>query len=122
MNEQDLEKQIGQYAELAKDKNIDAAILVINSLQQTSDQISGRQKRWAYLSSLGFPPVGFLWAGWFMLGDKSDKKSTAIICLVLTIISGIIFLLFTQALFTSSGVSPEQIQTINPQDIKQLIN
>jgi hypothetical protein len=121
MSDEKLEQIVAEYADLAKDKNIDASALLINALEQEDvNKISTSTKRWAYLISIGVPPLGLLFAAWFYFGDKSDGKSTAIACTILTIVSGIISLLLIKAIFSGSGVSPEQIQQIKPTDIYEL--
>jgi hypothetical protein len=116
MNEEKLEKQIEQYRELAKkDKKIDVASLMLNALQQhEANLIPIKQKRWAYLISLGIPPVGFLFALNFLLSDKDDRNSTALMCVILTVVSVILAILIGKAMF-STGVS-----TLKPSDLQGL--
>ncbi len=123
MNEQKLEEQFKQYQELAKgDKNIDVAKLMLTALQtQNANLISTKQKRWAYLISLGVPPFGLIFAIKFYLSGKDDGKQAAIICVALTIFSILIFWLIARSLISSSGVSLDQIQQIKPNDIQQLL-
>lgn len=121
MSDEKLEQIVTEYAALAKDENIDTSALLINALeQQEQNKISSGTKRWAYLISIGLPPLGLLFAAWFYFSDKDDGQSTAIACLILTAISGIISILLIKAIFSGSGVSPEQIQQIKPADIYEL--
>lgn len=122
MSDEKLEEIVTEYAALAKeDKNIDASALLINALeQQNQNKLSPSIKRWAYLISIGLPPLGLLFAFWFYFSGKDDGKSAGIACLILTVISGIISILLIKAIFSGSGTSPEQIQQINPADIYQL--
>ena len=123
MSEDKLEKQIKQYAELAKqDKKIDVATLMIQALQkQHANQLSEKQKRWAYLISLFAPPLGLVFAIKFALSDKEDAKQAAWVCVALTVFAILLLIVFSKLLFSSSGVSLDQIQQINPKDIQDLV-
>lgn len=122
MSDQKLEELATEYAELAKNKNIDAATLMISALQQQDqNRLSAKSRRWAYLASLAFPPIGYLIAMYFFfVKDESDAKTTAYWCVALTTISLVLSIVFFNAILSSSGVSVEQIQQINPADIYQL--
>lgn len=122
MSDQKLEELATEYAELAKNKNIDAATLMISALQQQDqNRLSAKSRRWAYLASLAFPPIGYLIALYFFfVKDESDAKTTAYWCVALTTISLVLSIVFFNAILSSSGVSVEQIQQINPADIYQL--
>jgi hypothetical protein len=75
MSDQKLEEIVSEYAELAKDKNIDVAALMANALQQEdTNKLSGKAKKWGYLVSLGVPPFGLGFAAWFFFSDKCDGK------------------------------------------------
>lgn len=121
MSDEKLEQIVSEYAELAKDKNIDASALLINALeQQDKNTIPQRTKRWAYLVSIGLPPFGLLFAAWFYFGNKDDGRTAAIACIVLTIMSAFIGYILLKATLSGSGVTPAQIQQIKPADIYQL--
>lgn len=121
MSDQKLDEIVTEYADLAKDKNIDVATLMMNALQQEdANKLSAKSKRWAYLISLGLPPFGLGFALWFYFSDKSDGKSTAIVCVLLTIFSIIGSIIFINMLFSGTGASVEQIQQIKPADIYEL--
>lgn len=122
MSDKQLEQLAAEYADLAKnDKNVDAAALMINALQQQDqNKLSPKAKKWAYLLSLGVPPLGFAFAIYYFTKSETDAKSAAIICAVLTTISLAFSIIFFQTVLHSTGVSVEQIQQINPQDIYQL--
>ncbi len=121
MSDQKLDEIVTEYADLAKDKNIDVATLMMNALQQEdANKLSAKSKRWAYLISLGLPPFGLGFALWFYFSDKSDGKSTAIICVILTAVSIIGSIIFFNLVFSGSGASVEQIQQIKPADIYEL--
>ncbi len=121
MSDEKLQEIVSEYADLAKDKNIDVATLMVNALQQEdANMINSKTKRWAYLISLGVPPFGLLFAVYFYFSDKSDGKSAALICLLLTIFTIVISVISLKMIFSGSGASVEQIQQIKPADIYQL--
>jgi hypothetical protein len=121
MSDEKLEQIVAEYADLAKDKNIDASALLINALEQEDrNKIPTATKRWAYLISIGVPPLGLLFAIWFYFGDKSDGKSTAIACVILTAVSSIIGILIVKSMLSGAGVSTEQLQQIKPADVYEL--
>ena len=117
-----LEEQVSEYAQMAKaNPKIDAAMLMMSALEnQKASVVSPSAKRWAYLVSIGLPPVGLLFALNYFMKDEEDAKQVAWVCVILTVVSIILFWLFAKALFSSSGTSLEQIQQINPKDIYQL--
>ncbi len=121
MSDEKLQELVSEYADLAKDKNIDASALLINALEQTdNNKLSQSTKRWAYLVSIGLPPFGLVFAAWFYFSDKEDGQTAAIACLVLTVVSSIIGIIFVKAIFSGSGVSPAQLQEIKPADVYEL--
>jgi hypothetical protein len=121
MSDEKLEQLVTEYADLAKDKNIDAASLLMSALQQ-SDQnlIPQSTKRWAYLISISMPPIGLLFAVWFYISDKSDGKQTAYWCTGLTLVSLFITIMLFKSIFTGIGASQMQKEQINPQEYYQL--
>lgn len=121
MSDQKLEELVNEYATLAKDENIDASALLMSALEQEDqNRISPKMKRWAYLISIGVPPLGLLFAAMFYFGDKSDGKSTAIVCVVLTAISCLATFVIFKSVLSGSGSSVQQIQQIKPADIYEL--
>ncbi len=118
-----LETEINQLSALAKeDPNIDIASVMLSSLgQHTANTVSGKQKRWAYLVSLGLPPLGLLFALKFYFGQEDDAKNTALVCVVLTAVSILAFAILTTVMFSGSGASLNQIQQIKPTDIQQIL-
>ena len=121
MSDENLEKLVSEYAELAKDKNIDTAALLENALmQEDQNRISSTMKRWAYLISISVPLSGFVFAIMFFFGDKSDGKKTAYVCIILTVVSLVIETVMFKGFFNSAGVTPQQIEQIKPSDIHQL--
>ncbi len=121
MATQKIEDKIKMYADLAaKDKSIDVASLMLAEIENhEANMIPMKQKRWAYLISLAVPPLGLLYAGKFYLDNKDDSKETAIMCVILTIASLLIFWIMVRSLL--GGTSVQQIEQINPQDVQQLL-
>ncbi len=119
--EKKLERQFDEYLSLHKEnKNVDIADLMLNALQnQKKNLVSEKQKRWAYLISIGVPPFGFLFALNFYLSDKEDGKNVGNICVILTVLSVLSFWAITKMLFSGSGASLNQIQQITPANIQQ---
>ena len=122
MNEEKLAKELETYKELAKqDKKIDVASLMITALEkQQSNNLSDKEKRWAYLISLVAPPFGLLFAVKFYFSGKDDGEQAAWICGILTAVSILLAVLFVKVLSTSSGLNINQIQQIKPSDIHDL--
>lgn len=123
-NDQDLIKEIQQYSEVAKEnKKVDVAALMLNALerQQNSEKLTSGQRHWAYTISVGLPPLGLLFAAKFYFFDKekSDAKQTALICLILTLFSVVLFYFTMQVLFSTAGVSPAQLKSV-PGQLQQL--
>ncbi|OGE83890.1 MAG: hypothetical protein A3B10_02050 [Candidatus Doudnabacteria bacterium RIFCSPLOWO2_01_FULL_44_21] len=89
MDDDKLTEQLESYRKLAsEDKQIDVASLMVQALQkQPTNFISDKEKRWAYLISLIFPPFGFLFALKFYISDKDDRNLATIVCVVLTFVS-----------------------------------
>ncbi len=121
--EKKLAEEFARYQELAKNnKNIDVAALMMNAIEsQKANQTSTRQKRWAYLISVGLPPFGLIFAAKFYFSGKDDGKSAALVCVILTVISLIIAFLIGLFMFSSSGTSIQQLQQVNVDDLKQLL-
>ncbi len=122
MSDKKLEELATEYAELAKDKKIDAAALMINAMQQQDqNRLSPKSRRIAFLVSLALPPIGYLIAVYyFFFKDESDAKTIAYWCVGLTTISLVGSIIFFQLLISSSGQSVEQLQQIKPSDIYEL--
>ncbi len=121
MADEKLQELVTEYADLAKDKKIDAAALLINALeQQDQNRLAASTKRWAYLFSLGLPPFGLLFAIWFFASDKTDAKQAAWVCVTLTVLSALFSIIILKMILGGSGASVEQIQQIKPADIYEL--
>ncbi len=121
-SEKKLEKQFSEYQNLAKEnKNIDVAALMLHALQnENKNLVPQKQKRWAYLISIGVPPVGFLFALKYYFDDKEDSQTVANVCVVLTLLSVLSFWIISKLIFSGSGASIQQIQQITPKDIQEL--
>jgi hypothetical protein len=117
-----LAQKIDEYQKLYKDnKEIDIAALMANALSEHRDnRVSAKLRRWAYLISISAPPFGLMFALKFYFDDEEDAKHVALVCLILTVISIVMFFLFSGLLFSSAGVTPAQIEQIKPADIMQL--
>ncbi len=118
-----LSETLEQYQAIAKeDKNVDVATLMMSALQKTdANRVSGKAKKWAYLVSLLAPPFGLVYAAkYYFFDDRDDAKSVAIMCAVLTAAAIIGTWLMFKALFSTAGVTPQQIEQIKPSDIRQL--
>jgi hypothetical protein len=121
MSDEKLEAITKEYAELAKDKNIDVSSLMVNALSQgDDDRVATSTRRWAYLVSIGLPPLGYAFALWFLLSSKSDAKTVAYWCVGLTTVSLFGSILLLKAMFSGAGIDPAEIQNINPNDVYQL--
>ena len=121
MSDKKLEEIVTEYAALAKDENIDTSVLLINALeQQDQNKISTKWKRWGYLVSVGVPPFGLIFVVLFYFSEYDDGKSSALTCLILTVISSALALIMIKATLSGSGTSVEQLQQIKPADIYQL--
>lgn len=121
-SEDKLSNQFKTYENLAKEnKKIDVAALMIDALQsQERNYVSAKQKKWAYLISIGLPPLGLLFALKYYYSEKSDAKHVANVCVVLTIISLLLTWFSIQFLFSSSGVEMNQIEHIDLNQLRDL--
>ena len=125
--EKEIEKKLQQYQELAKEnKDINAAALMMSELEShAGNRVSGKQKKWAYLISIGLPPLGLFFALKFYFFDsKDDGKRAAIVCVVLTAASIIFGWLTLKMMFSGAGINEQQlqqIQQINLQDVRDLL-
>lgn len=117
-----LESEIAEYAQLAKeDKSIDVASLMISAIKnQEQNQISPRAKKWAYLISIGAPPLGLLFALRYYFGEQDDATRVANICVALTAVALISFFIIMRVFLSSSGTSIDQINQITPAQIHEL--
>lgn len=117
-----LEEQVKVYTQLAEtDKNVDIGALMLNALQsEESDKVSSKQKRIAYLISVGIPPFGLFFAVRYFFSGEEDARQVAYICLVLTGLSVLLGWFLLKGILGSSGTSLEQIQQIKPGDVRSL--
>lgn len=121
--EKEVSKKIELYQDLAeKNKNIDAASLMISALAQAQqEEIGQRKKRRAYLISIGVPPLGLFYALYYYFSEKSDGKRVALLCVIFTAISIGIALLIGSLMFSSAGVDTNAVQNVNIEDVRRLL-
>ena len=119
----DLEKKVAIYQEVLKNQpNVDMGMLMINALQNDDkNRVSGKWKKWSYLISISTPPLGLLLALKFFFSDESDATDVAWMCVTLTAIASLIFIVGAKLLFSSSGANVSQIETITPKMIQQTL-
>jgi uncharacterized membrane protein len=124
-DEKKIEERIAQYQELAKEnKKVDVGALAIFELQakQMEEQVNTKKRRWAYLISASLPPVGLLFAAYYYASGKSDGKKTALICVIITIVTIVIsWLLIRQIMSTFDTAGVTQIQDIDLNAYKELL-
>lgn len=108
--EEELAKKLEEYQNLAKEnKNIDVAQLMIAAMQnQESNLLSSRQKNLAYMVSFFFPPFGLFFALKFWLSDKEDANHAALVCVLLTVLSGWITYMFLKSFTQNLAPSIQQ--------------
>lgn len=123
--EEKLAEELKAYQNAAKGENkVDLSALMISALERSEqNRLSPSQKRWAYLVSLGMPPLGLLFALKFFLADKDkeDANSAGWVCVILTAFAIIMMVVFMKAFFSTAGTSVQQIEQINPQQVNQLL-
>jgi len=122
-SEKEAAKKIEIYGRLAKeDKNVDATALMLNALEQAQQsEIDAKKKRWAYLVSVGLPPLGLIYAVKYGFGGKPDGKKTAWICVILTAVSLLASWLIAKLFLSSAGPELDQLKAIDPNDLKDLL-
>jgi hypothetical protein len=121
-SDKDLEKKINLYQDAAKNNpNVNVGMLMMNALQnENKNLVSSKTKKWAYLISLGVPPFGLLFALKYFFSGESDAKEVAWMCVTLTAVGILLFIIGGKLLLSGSGTSLQQIQQIKPSDIQQL--
>lgn len=120
--EKGISDQIKKYQDLAKDdKSIDIASLALSGLQGPGNLVSPKSKTRAYIVSLLFPPIGILIAVYYFFRDEQDSNTVAWISLALTGTVLLLFWISFKALLSGSGVSLDQIEQIDPEEIRQLL-
>lgn len=118
-----ISNRIKELQELAKkNKKIDLATLAINELQNEAHHgVDTKKRRVAFLVSLGFPPFGLIYALKYFFSQEEDGKETAMICVILTLLSIIMAVAFFKMIGSGTGANLNQIQQIKPQDIRSLV-
>jgi hypothetical protein len=117
-----LEQVVSEYQQVASENpNVDLSLLMINALQtQKQNLVSAKVKRWAYLISLGLPPLGILFSAKYFFSDEDDAQTVAWICVALTVVSVLAIYLGGKMFLSGSGVTTQQLQQIKPSDVMQL--
>ena len=120
--DKDLEKKINLYQDTLKDNpNVDMGMLMMNALQnEDKNRVSGKWKKWGYFISISAPPFGLLYALKFFFSDETDAKDVAWMCVTLTAVSILAFVIIIKVMLAGSGTSLDQIQKITPQQIQEL--
>lgn len=121
--EQELAEKFKEYQELAKtDKNIDVEKLMLAALDTRNQNLVPAKKKYtAYIVSVALPPFGLFYALKYYLSPEDDAKRVALVCVVLTVVSVLIFWITFSAVLSGLGGSVDQIQQIKPGDVKQLL-
>jgi hypothetical protein len=117
-----IEEQIKTYADLGKENpNIDVASLMLNALQTPNKNlVNSKSKKWAYFISIGAPPFGLFFAIKYYFSNEDDAKQVANMCIILTTLALFGLWFSYKTLLSGSGVSPQQLQQIKPQDVIDL--
>lgn len=117
-----LEQKVSEYAKLAKDPNIDVASLMLSAINEKQNVVSGRMKKWAYLVSVGAPPLGLFFAVYFyFFSDKEDAATCGHVCIALTLVAVAFVWIVAKTMLSSSGTSLKQIEQITPQEIQNTL-
>jgi uncharacterized membrane-anchored protein len=125
IEEQLVESRMKEYAEATKDSaNVDKAALAMAALEsvQLESGVSVKRKKTLYMLSLCLPPIGFAFAAWYYFSKKIDGKRVALICVILTVISGLLaWLVWAVVASSLPPQTAQQIQSLNPDDTNSLI-
>jgi hypothetical protein len=119
MDDKTLEEQLKQLAELAKaDEKIDIVELTGKTLDQKHQtaSIPLQQKRWAFILSFVFPPLGLYHAYKFYKSKASDGIDNAMVCFVLACFALVLYLFLIQGMINSLP-KQEQLVPVDTQDI-----
>jgi uncharacterized membrane-anchored protein len=123
--EQLVEARMKEYAEATKDNtNVDKAALAMAALEsvQFDSDVSVKRKKMLYTLSLCLPPIGFAFAAWYYFSKKIDGKRVALICIILTVLSGLLAWLVLD--FFTSSLPPQtaqQIKSLNLSNTNSII-
>jgi hypothetical protein len=118
-----IEEHISQFQALGKeDKNVDVAKLMLYSLNQKGKVVSPNKKRWAYIISLGLPPIGLLLALKYYFDEEDDARHVANMCILITLFSLLLAWISIKMIFSGTGTDLNQIEQLNPKDIQDLMN
>ena len=84
--------------------------------------VSVKSKRYAYLFSFLFMPLGlFIALYYFVFSEKKDANKVSLVCVLITIFTAGAFLIMFQVILSSSNVSTEQLQQ-TPELLNDLLN
>jgi Na+-driven multidrug efflux pump len=120
--EKESAQRIERYKQLVAEKGPDAAALMIAAMEEERQaEIETKKKRWAYLVSVGLPPFGLYYAYRYYFKGTPDGKRIALICVVLTVVSLLASWLIAQAFLASMGDQLQQIQMLNADEYKDLL-
>jgi hypothetical protein len=122
MSDDELTKQVKAYSELAKENpEVDMQLLMSSALESANASLSNRKSyHWPYVISIGAAPLGLIFVIKYYFSDDEADRRAAKICLILTVIGLVFFLVVGKLLLSGSGVSLDQIQTITPKDVQGL--
>ncbi len=122
MSDEDLEKQLAEYQQLAKENpNVDVNLLMTTALQNENTKLGvGKSYKWPYMVAISLPPIGLIFAVKYYFSDDEQDKTAAKVCILLTVVSILMFFILGKSLLSSSGTSLQQIEKITPKDIQQL--
>lgn len=108
--------------EIEAPKKIELTEQMLQALEQPWNDAVPRKKRLtAYFVSLAFPPFGLIYAVRYYFSQFSDGKKVALYCVLLTIFVIVATTMLFNVIMSSAGVSLDQIQKINPNDIRSLV-
>jgi hypothetical protein len=114
-SEKEIASRVEQYRELAKeDKKIDAVALMTSALVQSGEEaVAAKNKRWAYLVSVGLPPLGLLPAVYYYFSGKADGKRVALTCVILTVLAAAVAWFVGSLAMSGLSSSGGQLQDVN---------
>ena len=119
-----LNEQFEQFRKLgAENENVDVGALMINALERAkAEEVDRKKARWAYVGSVVLAPLGLFIALYYALSGKPGGKRIALNCVIITVVMLVVGWL-TLKMFLST-VTPDQmrqIQTVNPNDLKAIL-
>lgn len=122
MSDEQLAKQIKEYQDLGKENpNVDVNMLMMNALTTENKKFENRKSyKWPYIIALGLPPLGLIFSiKYYFFSDDEEDKRAGNICVLLTVLSVVLLLVMGKIMFSTAGVTPQQIEQINPAQVRQ---